>query len=105
MLPDPTTTPCPALFTCAESSCTTQIAACDATALEGCIVSSCFAQALACGEMGAAGASAGGGKTCADLSACCATLTDAQQQQACTGLASLDMDSFCGIAYPDFCAQ
>jgi hypothetical protein len=105
MLPDPTTTPCPELITCAESSCKTQVAACDAMGLEGCIVSSCLAQALACGEMGAAGASAGGGKTCADLGACCATVTNAQQQQACSELVLLGMDAYCGLAYANFCAQ
>ena len=62
------------------------------------------------GTAGGAGTGAGvagatGGKTCADLSACCATIADATQKQNCMLVASTNMDSACNSVYGVYSAS
>jgi hypothetical protein len=75
-----------AYLTCAQSSCITEVFSC-----------------LGTGAGGSGGAGAGSGKTCADLSTCCAALTDATEKMGCTTLVTLNSDAFCDLAYANFC--
>jgi len=42
-------------------------------------------------------------ETCADLSACCTKLTDANSKMACTTIVSGKDDQSCGVAYGALC--
>jgi hypothetical protein len=87
-------TECQASFrayaTCAQSSCITELFSCLGTGSGG-------------SGSGSGGSAGSAGKTCAELSTCCAALTDAAQKTSCTTLVDLKMDSFCDLAYGNFC--
>ncbi len=67
-----------------------------------CIASGCLSEAFSCLGSGSGGAG-GSAKTCADLSTCCDTLTDADDKMSCAGVAALKIDLACGLAYASFC--
>jgi hypothetical protein len=67
-----------------------------------CVQSSCLTELLSCLGTGTGGTGAST-KTCADLSTCCATLTDADEKANCTRVVSLQTELVCGLAYPNFC--
>jgi hypothetical protein len=114
---------CPALVTCAETNCKTQIAACDMTGIENCLIAMCFNEALACGSMGTGGAGGNGAggtfsfggnagtfpgldagtQTCADLATCCGTIADAQTKAVCNMIVAGKSDAICGLSYSGFC--
>jgi hypothetical protein len=109
---------CSTYFTC------TNACACDDTAcMQKCGVAdpkcrACLAtfqqcsagcQLPACAMDGSGGQTSGGGsvgnKTCADLKDCCASLTDADQKEACEQASTaLTMDVQCSAAYAGFCS-
>ena len=71
-----------------------------------CAQSSCLSELLSCANAGTGGAGGGAsssGKTCADMDACCATLTDATEKTSCTQIAALKSEAACGLAYASFC--
>src|SRR5882724_521020 len=85
-----------------------------------CTQSSCLAQTLSCVGAGGTGGAGGGfnfggnggalnvggstaTETCADLSACCTNLTDANSKMACTTIVSGKDDQSCGVAYGALC--
>ena len=80
------------------------------TTAENCILSQCLNDALSCGA-GSGGDGAGGTfnlgdagtHTCADLTTCCATISDAQQKTQCQMVADQKIDLFCGLAYDSLC--
>jgi hypothetical protein len=67
-----------------------------------CVQSSCLNEIFTCIGVGTGG-SGGSAKTCADLSACCATLTDPNEKMECTQAAGIKVDALCGFAYSSFC--
>jgi hypothetical protein len=85
----------------------TQTSACQAAvqASATCVQSSCFNAILSClgAGSGGTGGTAGSAKTCADLSACCATLTDADDKMACTQAVGFNLDALCSVAYSNLC--
>ena len=68
-----------------------------------CVQTNCLNAILSCIGAGTGG-TGGSAKTCADLSACCATLTDAEQKTQCTQAAAFNVDALCSLAYSGFCS-
>ncbi|HKO47344.1 MAG TPA: hypothetical protein VJV79_06455 [Polyangiaceae bacterium] len=72
-------------------------------AVATCAQASCITEFFSCIGGGAGGAGSGSAKTCADLTACCATLTDATEKTACTQIAGVGTEILCGLSYSNFC--
>ena len=68
-----------------------------------CVQTNCLNAILSCVGAGTGG-TGGSAKTCADLSACCATLTDAEKKIECTQAAAFNVDALCSLAYSGFCS-
>ena len=68
-----------------------------------CLQTNCLNAILSCVGAGTGG-TGGSAKTCADLSACCATLTDAEKKIECTQAAAFNVDALCSLAYSGFCS-
>lgn len=78
---------------------------CFTTTLGNCVANSCLNEALACAGGGEGGAGSGGAgglgdATCADLTACCASLGD--QAASCQQVAGLGQDIACSVAFTTF---